>query len=242
MSKDEGRTACALCYAREELRKSHVIPAFLHKALYDAKHRFHVLSDKHPHRYAQQGLYQRLLCGKCEQRLSVHERYVSLLLNGGIPLEAEPQGRLIILRGVDYKALRMFQLSVLWRAAISTLPFFSQVSLGSHQERIRQMLLNEDPGVPWQYACHMFALVHDGAVQQDLIVQPTRTKIDNVPCYRFVFGGHFWLYFVASHQHHKKIETASLDPAGELRVRIKNVADIPFLVKFGRSLLEQGKL
>jgi hypothetical protein len=163
-------------------------------------------------------------------------------MKGGIPLEYETQGRLIIIRGVNYKALRMFQLSILWRAGVSTLPFFSQVSLGPHQERIRALIITEDPGIPWQYGCFMYALVHDGRMQEDLVVQPTPSRLDDVPCYRFVFGGHVWLYFVASHQHAKKLESASLDPSGELRLVMKNLGDLNYIADFGRTLLEQGKL
>ena len=70
----------------------------------------------------------------------------------------------------------------------------------------------------------MFAVVHDEAVVHDLMAQPSEVPLDGIPCYRFVFGGHFWLYLVANHQHPRKIETASLDPSGELRIRPKNLA------------------
>jgi hypothetical protein len=56
----------------------------MYTALYDKKHRFHILSDQDRPRYKQSGLYEKLLCGDCEQRFSVHERYVSLLLHGGL--------------------------------------------------------------------------------------------------------------------------------------------------------------
>ena len=210
--------------------------------MYDDIHRYHVLSDKYPNKLAQKGLRQRLLCGACEQKLGRHERYVSLLMSGGIPLQVEPHEMFIVFRGVDYKALRMFQLSVLWRASISTLDFFRHVSLGPHNERIRTLLIDDDPGQPWQYGCLMFALVHEGAVVEDLMVQPTEVRLEGVPCYRFVFGGHFWLYFVAKHQHPRKLETASLDPSGELRIRKKSIAEIEYITDFGRELVDQGKV
>lgn len=233
---------CALCLETRELRESHIIPEFMFHSMYDEIHRFHVLSDKHPNQFAQKGLRQRLLCDACEQKLGRYERYVSLLMSGGISLEIEPRESFIVFRGVDYKMLRMFQLSVLWRASICNLKFFSQVKLGPHDERIRQLLVDDNPGKPWQYACLMFALVHDGTVVEDLMVQPTEVRLDSVPCYRFVFGGHFWLYFVANHQHPRKIETASLEPSGELRIRMKNISDVKYITDFGHTLVEQGKV
>lgn len=233
---------CALCQEERELRESHIIPEFMFRTMYDEIHRFHVLSDKRPNQLAQKGLRQKLLCDSCEQHLGRHERYVSLLMTGAIPLEVEPRESYVIFRGIDYKALRLFQLSVLWRSSICDLPFFSEVSLGQHEERVRQLLLNDDPGLSWQYGCLMFALIHAGAVVDDLMVQPTKVRLDSVPCYRFVFGGHFWLFFVANHQHPRKIESASLDPSGELRIRMKNVAEIKYITEFGRTLIEQGKV
>ena len=233
---------CALCRKDAELRNSHVIPEFMYAALYDEKHRFHVLSDKDRSSHRQSGLYEKLLCDDCERRFSVHERYVSLLLRGGVSLQCEPQRQTLLFHGVDYKALRMFQLSVLWRAAASTLKFFETVSLGEHQERLRGLLLNDDAGRPWQYGCMMFALRHEGRVQQDLVYPPIRVRINEVPCYRFIFGGFAWLYFVASHGHARKVETASLDRSGTLRLFMKEIGDVKDIVDFSRTLAEQRKL
>lgn len=233
---------CALCRKNAALRDSHIIPEFLYTALYDEKHRFHVLSDQDRSRYKQSGLYEKLLCGDCEQRFSVHERYVSLLLRGGLPLECEPQGQVLVFRGVDYKALRMFQLSILWRAAVSASAFFKSVALGKHEERLRSLLLRDDPGHPWQYGCVMFTLLHERRVQQDLIYPPIRVRVSEVPCYRFIFGGFAWLYFVASHPHARKIELASLDLSGELRLFKKDISEVKDIKDFGRSLAAQGKL
>jgi hypothetical protein len=73
-------------------------------------------------------------------------------------------------------------------------------------------------------------------------VQPTPSRLDDVLCYRFIFGGHAWLYFVASHRHAKKLETSSLDPSGELRLVMKDLSELKYVTDFGRTLAEQGKL
>src|SRR3989338_1861754 len=211
---------CALCFADKELRNSHVIPEFMYDSLYDEIHRFHILSrepDERNH-MKQKGLREPLLCETCEQLFSRYERYVSLLFHCGLELEYETHGRVVIVRNIDYAKLRLFQLSVLWRAGISTLSFFSQVKLGKHQEHLRRMLRAEDTGQTWQYGCLMFSLLHEGQLQTDLIIQPSWTRVDNVFAYRFVFGGYIWLFCVANHQSSRKLETMSLHPSGELRL------------------------
>jgi hypothetical protein len=124
---------CALCLEDSELRKSHVIPEFLYETLYDDKHRLQVLSvipEKGNWR-EQKGLRERLLCDRCEQRLSVWERYASLVLKGGVPLTYRREGSVVLLSELDYLPFRMFQLSILWRAGVSSLEFFKNVQLGA---------------------------------------------------------------------------------------------------------------
>lgn len=236
--------ACALCLQPREIRSSHVIPEFMYESLYDDIHRFHVLSAEpaQRNRFAQKGLRQALLCSCCEERLGVYERYVSLMMGGGLELEYETNGHLVLIRGIDYKAVRMFQLSVLWRAGVSSLPFFSEVALGPHQEKLRVLLDTDDPGTPWRYSCLMFTLIHEGKIQDDFIVQPVMIKVDGVSGYRFVFGGHVWVYFVANHQTPSRLETFSLQPSGELTIRMTSMASARFISEFARVLSGQGKL
>lgn len=235
---------CALCGEAAALRDSHIIPEFMFKPLFgEDYHRYHVLSDHVRNRYAQKGVREKLLCEGCEQRFSVHERYVSRLMFGDLAPPSQPDGSTIIFRGVDYKPLRLFQLSILWRAGVSKLDFFRYVSLGSaHEARLRDWLLRDDPGEPWQYGCMMLALFHEGDVVRDLIDQPIRRRVQGLTCYRFIFGGLAWLYFVGSHRSLQGLETASLDPSGTLRLFKKNLAEVKDILQFASTLSGQGKL
>lgn len=214
------------------------------KPLYgEEQHRYHVLSDQARNRYQQKGLREALLCDRCEQRFSVHERYVSQLMFGDAALPHEPDGSTLVVRGVDCKALRLFQLSILWRASVSRAAFFKVVSLGAdHEARLRTMLLADDPGELWQYGCMMVVIFHEKLVVQDLIYHPIRTRVQGLPCYRFIFGGMAWVYFVASHRSALGLETSSVDGSDRLRLFKKNLIDIKDIAHFSRSLFEQGKV
>ena len=52
----------------------------------------------------------------------------------------------------DYPKLKMFFLSLLWRAGVTSRPLFRHVELGPHEERIRQMILAKDPGDSHAYS------------------------------------------------------------------------------------------
>jgi hypothetical protein len=235
---------CALCGEAAELRKSHIIPEFIFGPLYDEDlHRFHVLSSEVRNRYRQKGLREKLLCDACEQRFSVHEAYVSRLMFSDGSLRPEPDGPTVVFRGVDYQALKLFQLSVLWRASVSQLDFFRHVSLGdAHEARLRALLLRNDPGEPWQYGCMMLVVFHEGLVVRDLVDQPIRRRVQGLTCYRFIFGGLAWLYFVGSQRSSQGLETASLDPSGTLRLFRKDLPEINDIAQFASTLARQGKV
>jgi hypothetical protein len=134
---------CALCLQEVELRRSHIIPEFLYETLYDDKHKFQVLSiiPEKPSWHEQKGLRERLLCSACEQRFSVWERYASLVLKGGVPLSYRTEGSIVHIAGLNYTQFKLFQLSILWRAGVSSLPFYEKVQLGKHAETLRLHLL-----------------------------------------------------------------------------------------------------
>jgi hypothetical protein len=217
----------------------------MYESMYDEKHRFHVLHRDPSVRSSllQKGLREPLLCSACEQQLGRYERYVSIVLNGGIELEHERRGNIAHVRGVNYKEFRLFQLSILWRAGISSLDFFCQVNLGPHESVLRSMILAEDVSGPDRFPCLVAAIVHDDKVQKDLMIQPVPIRSEGIAGYRFTFGGLIWVFLVASHRHPKRgFATLSLDPAGELRILVMQMTDVPFIKGFAETLAAHGKV
>ena len=130
---------CYLCKKKSELKKSHIIPEFVYKDLYDSKHRFHVLSTlkETPRPIEQKGIKEKLLCGsgKCEQQLSIYEKYAKEVLMGGVEITVKDEGDIIFVSDVDYQKFKLFQLSILWRASICNDKMFSRVELGPTKTR-----------------------------------------------------------------------------------------------------------
>lgn len=235
---------CRLCQKSKPLKLSHIIPEFLYKTMYDDKHRFEILSTRHdqPNRFRQQGIYEKLLCGDCETNLSKWERYVNLLLNGGINIVSMREGNLIHLSEIDYCTFRLFQLSILWRASISTNSFFSNVSLGNHEDKIRKLIFSGDTGLTWQYGCLMIGLIADDAVVTDVMIQPNRFKLHGHTSYRFVFGGFIWIYFASNHKPPIQIQPAFLSPTGNMTILVKNIESVKDFESLSIKLLQNGKL
>jgi hypothetical protein len=202
---------CRLCNSEGELQKSHIIPEFVYQPIY-AEHRAH----KNKHRayevlrefshepksriIIQKGLSEKLLCRECENFLNEkYEKYFNQIwFRKNILPEALPKNSVIELSGLDYNKFKLFHLSVLFRASVSSLPEFNQVSLGLHEEKIRQMILSERPDDDTRYAIIAHAISKNGnQIQYNLISCPFKMRQSNgFISYGFAFAGCAWYYII----------------------------------------------
>jgi len=229
---------CKLCQKEKRLHKSHIIPEFLYKSLYDENsHRFHCISSlpEKENTWKQKGEWDRLLCSDCEQRISKLERYASLVLMGGAEIEIEVHRGAFNFGGIDYKQFKLFQLSILWRAAVSNRPMFRMVNLGKHEEIIRNMLLSANPGEVYNYGCIMCATMHDRNHIDSIIIQPELTRVDGQIVYRFVFSGFWWLFFCSSHRPTTEVSNMFLQSSGSVCVFQKELGSAEHVVRFAVS-------
>ena len=228
---------CKLCTADKKLLKSHIIPEFMYKSMYN-KNKFLCASSipGKKNTIKQKGEWERLLCDECELHISKYERYASLFLKGGVEIGVIDHKDLIEINSIDYTKFKLFQLSVLWRASISKRPIFKDVTLGRHEEVIREMLLNNDPGETNEYGCIMVATMHEGKHIDSLILQPELKRIDGQISYRFVFGGFWWLFFCSSHAPNKKLSNVFLQKDGIGYVFRKELNSAEHVVQFAAEV------
>ena len=68
---------CRLCLQLNKLCRSHIIPEFFYERLYTEKHKFLAIPSDENTRIIklQKGLYEQLLCEKCESQICEYERY-----------------------------------------------------------------------------------------------------------------------------------------------------------------------
>lgn len=214
----------------------------MYRPLYDAKHRFHVLSSKYPsrNRREQKGLREKLLCGDCEVQLSRHERYVGRLFSGAVRVRSKRNGNLVQIQGLDYFHFRLFGLSVLWRAGVSKQVFFEEVELGSHEEKLRELIAADDPGQPEQYGFFLAPIVANERDVKDLMVQPTHSRLGGQLCYRFVFGGLVWVFVVSSHRPPSEFRSAFPSREGTMLMLISELRDLAFIRRSMAAMRPMG--
>lgn len=222
------RSSCHLCLEPKPLTLSHTIPRFFIEGGYQYfptgkdgseqpfSHPFHtnpvIKYDRRQKGYWERklGIVERLLCNKCEQRFSAWEDYAKRFFYGGTsPIRLQLPLKPDSFFDADYKRMKLFQLSMLWRASEARGPFFSAVDLGEkHGERIRKMLLDENPGGEDDYPCALARLTFNEEISalfdrhgnsiENAIFAPVAKKREGSRIYLFAIGGLLWAFCVTS--------------------------------------------
>ena len=109
----------------------------------------------------QKGEREPLCCESCEQYFNeyfekpFHSQWVAAKLLPNLWHNDD-----VYWATVDYSSFKLFHLSVLFRASVTSLPTFAEVSLGPHEEKLRQLTLKRDAAEPHQYPVHGVVVVH----------------------------------------------------------------------------------
>ena len=91
-----------------------------------------------------------LVCEDCERMFSPFDDYAQRLLvanrEAAKPIYDGEQPIAYIYEAYDYQKLKLFFLSLLWRASESSHNFYRRIKLGPHEAIIRQALIDLNPG------------------------------------------------------------------------------------------------
>jgi len=197
---------CKLCLKEKVLVDSHIFPEFMYKPLYDEKGKFKILSSqiKGVEKEPRKGIYEKLLCAECDNTIiGNYENYASKILFGDGKKEnvfrTTEYG--IEYLEVDYTLFKLFQISLLWRASITSRSEMNRINLGPHAEIMREMLLSSEPAEPYQYGAIIFFTEELKEVQREIIVGPSLLpkRIEGHRIYRAIFNGLIWSYFISRH-------------------------------------------
>ena len=221
---------CKLCGEEKELcKQSHIIPNFMYKDLFDEKNRMYAIQSEEGG-IKQKGIRQtgefeaNILCKGCDNgTLGKLERYASLILYDGYPKIIEhrksPDGMTYTYCAeLDYAKFKLFLLSLLWRASISSRPQFKEVHLGPHEERIRRMLFGGNPGEQLEYPCLIMTYLNREDYPSDLVTQPSQSKVDGGYIYKFLIGGMIYIFFVSKNIIQERLTDVVINPKGELKI------------------------
>ena len=235
MSTQHRELQCRMCGLHGPLVKAHILPESLypHRVSDATDVRIYARNpDVHPRR-SPIGVYDKtILCAKCESLFSACDHYAHRVLTSR-PVELP--GPVLSLGNFDYPLLKRFFLSVLWRACVSSHEMFAQVDVGApHEQRLRTMILTNDPGAPEEYA--VCINVFDDPESEQLVFQPTPWKVRDatsyVNAYRFLVAGYVVFIKVSDRATPYPLNHAILRPD----------TDVPVLLRSWRNSRERDEL
>ena len=235
---------CKLCKKNGPLRNSHIFPEWFYRPLYDCNHQFNLISTnsnkdrgKRP-----KGIYQKLLCDECEQKLSNWERYARDVFHC-LLLKVFDDDYKFTFSSVEYTPFKLFQMSLIWRASITTRPEIHPVDLGTHTEKIRKMLLDESPGEIYEYGTILMLSPVSQTLMQRFLYPPEKVpgRVSGHSAYRAGFGGLFWLFIVSSHSRHIPHELF-LSKNGNLPVFKVGAPAVRFMQQLATDFFKAGML
>jgi hypothetical protein len=229
-------TSCALCDGTGPLRDSHILPEFVYRPSYDETHTAVFFDAHHGHRgKRRKGLTQYLLCSACEGKFSRWETYFANVwfnaAKGQRPSTLPgPPSQVIQICDLNYAQFKLFHLSVIWRAGVSSLPTFDNVRLGAQEKKLRNRLMESDPGKPTDYPFFAIALrePRTGGFQDQLVKGPDAARVKGHWVYTFIFGDVQWNYYVSSHESDRVVPVYfGLD--GLLTLAVQDWTESPFV-------------
>lgn len=168
------------------------------------------------------GIYDKeILTRKGEQTFSEWDSYAYDLLvrdysdfrirhHRGEPVLIEQQS-------YSYQKLKLFFLSVLWRAAVSTQRFFSKVSLGPHEKTLQDMILDKNPGDADDFAVTVARFV-DLDSARTVMLDPFAERYSGVNYYRLYLGTYVASIKVDRRPTPNDLRPSILAPSSPLRI------------------------
>lgn len=234
-------SVCRLCQRDQILRGSHIVPEFLYSDLYNDKYQMMGINGLGRRGWAvvQKGLREHLLCEMCEQHFN--DRFEKPFLEQWVmaaPLPNPWNFSDVHWCSFDYISFKLFHLSVLFRAGVSSLPTFSTISLGPHEEKLRKLLRSVIPGENWEYPIIGNAIVHHKTKRiMPMVTQPTRSSFNGHCCYGMAYGGVQWWISVSSHRN-AEFELVGLQPDGRMPFLAVPWNEVPTIQSAAAALRE----
>ena len=190
---------CRLCNNSNKFGKSHVIPeAFFRVGNAHGGPKYMVADGQYPKK-ALIGVYDSgILCQECERKFGWLDNYgADVLINrlDELFVPVREQDSVVVRRSVpgevDQEQLLRFFVTVLWRASISTQPYYGRVRLGPYESLAAKAVdLNTplDSAFAVALSCWGMEKDDDAHILSRTNMDPFAEKWDGINSYRFYFG------------------------------------------------------
>jgi len=168
------------------------------------------------------GEYDQIVCDTCEQKFGPWDQYGIELLRRINDGEGTPIKDLAVTVPVDYTVLKLFIMSMLWRAKKSSRPMFTRVSIGGRWNDALTAALNQNDPREAEIFSVSVARFRENE-EQRVTFDPHRERISGVNFTRFyVYGGYTFIIKVDQRPTIDSFTEVMLRPDRDLCVLLRN--------------------
>ena len=168
---------------------------------------------------------ERLLCGKCEGRLQRWERTAGAFYRDICSWDPEKLQAGVDCNGLNYQRLKLFYLSVMWRASVSRHAAMTGVSLGERERLVETMLRDEKAGTTREFPVVGFLVRSPAQYREGVIALPSKTRLCGMLAYTMYARGLTVYWMTGSQCWNPKIAERALRDNGTWRLETKNLND-----------------
>ncbi len=185
---------CRFCGQSKKLIKAHVVPEKFF-SLDVQNPLLMIAADKPYETRCPIGIYdENILCADCDNKLGVYDEEAQklFLTNIGIYKHKDKDLHEIPPSAYNYEKLRLFFISLIWRASISSMNAFRNVSLGQKFEKMALDIL-KDPALDREdlFSVLIFKLKENPDIPLEKVyIEPWSFRCEGARMYSFVFAGY----------------------------------------------------
>lgn len=181
---------CRYCEQPKRLIKAHVIPETFFRRLREGKQSPLLVRQREHLRRSPIGIYDpEILCADCDAIFAPWDDYAQKVLSPELKnANAITDGIQIggwTIADYQYDLLKLFFISLLWRASVSQHPFYHRIKLGTFEPIAQGMIAQSDPGQPEEFGV-VLARFTDALGTS--ILDPHPDRLDGIKYCRFYLG------------------------------------------------------
>lgn len=247
MKEEKTYKVCSLCGTHQKLIKAHIIPESFFKELYNDEHYFdEVLNqeklDKRTKR--RKGLYDsEILCAKCDGKLGkLYDDYGAKVFWGYRNLNIkikdfhdikDPRIKWRVVYNADVKRIKLFLLSILWRASISKLDFFKSVDLGEiHSERIKSILKENNSVYINDYSILLMHYATNSPSTRQVLTSINKYRNDGKIYYAAMLCGILIVWYISPNSVPRGLRIFDLSEGNDLKIMFAPTQGFEAIRKF----------
>jgi hypothetical protein len=141
---------CKFCGEEKKLIRAHIIPEGFLRRLRDGQDPPRILAEKDFPKKAPIGVYDTSILGAdCEKLFGDWDNHIQRILATepiGEPIKNNEDTIAYKIENFNYEQIKLFCISLLWRASASSKNFYKHVKLGPYDEIAKRHIIESNPG------------------------------------------------------------------------------------------------